>query len=158
MIAGQRPTRVWKNNPNEETRTIEEAVLIAKKHGVIIPDEVVFFADECDELHADFLACGPKVRKDALERVYWSDLVHDQTKKVPFRIWSGILKSDEAIVAVFAHEMHELTILRPFLKAGGLLIEDLILHTEPGRPRNLHDEAWNVADQKVDQMRKLVQP
>ena len=158
MIAGQRPTRTWKNNPNDETRTIEEAVLIAKQHGVVIPDEVVFFVDECEELHADFLARGPEVSKLPRERVYWSDLVHNRTKKIPFRIWSGILSSDEAIVAVFAHEMHELITLRPFLKAGGLLVEDMILHTEPGRLRNLHDEAWDVADQKVDHMRGIVQP
>jgi hypothetical protein len=88
--------------------------------------------------------------------VYWSDLVHDKTKKVPFRIWDGILKSDEAIVAVFAHEMYELGELRPILQEGKTTIEEFEGLTCPGNPGNLHDEAWDVADAKVEQMRKGV--
>ena len=80
-------------------------------------------------------------------------LVHDITHKVPFRIWPGILKSDEAIVAVLAHEMHEILTLRPFLERGEISIDDYVMHTEPGRPGNLHDEAWDVADRMVDKMR-----
>ena len=85
-------------------------------------------------------------------RNLWSLLERGTPHKVPFRIWSGILRSDEAIVAVLAHEMHEILTLRPLLESGGLPIDDLILHTEPGRPGHLHDEAWDIADRLVDQM------
>jgi hypothetical protein len=61
-------------------------------------------------------------------------------------------------VAVLAHEMHELLTLRPDLEGDGLSIDDLIRHTEPGRPGNLHCQAWDVADTMVDKMRGGVTP
>jgi hypothetical protein len=36
------------------------------------------------------------------------------------------LDRDEAIVAIFAHEMHELTSLKPLMDEGVLTIEDFI--------------------------------
>ena len=83
--------------------------------------------------------------------------MHDITKKVPVRFWPGILDSDQAIVAVFAHEMHELNNLRSILEEGKTSIEDLIEHVRPGRPGNLHDQAWDVADNLVLRMRKEMQ-
>src|SRR6266446_9490606 len=108
----------WQPNSEGQTRTIEEAIGIAKRCGVQVPDDVAFFVDEFGELGEASTARGPRVDKPAGAIVYWSDLVHDKTGKVPFRIWSGILNSDEAIVAVFAHEMHELEHLRGFLQEG----------------------------------------
>jgi hypothetical protein len=153
MVAGQYPKREWRDNPGGQIRTIEEAVEIAKSWGVILPDDFDFFADEAGELHKDITARGPRVDKPSGEQVYWSDLVHDLTGKVPFRIWPGILKSDEAIVAVLAHEMYEILTLRPFLERGELTIDDYVMLTEPGRPGNLHDQAWDVSDRMVDKMR-----
>ena len=94
--------------PEGKVRTIHEAVGIARAHGVLIPEDVEFHIDETEELHKDVTARAPRVDKPAGERVYWSDMVHDLTGKVPIRVWPGILRSDEAIVAVIAHEMHEL--------------------------------------------------
>jgi hypothetical protein len=153
MVAGQSPGRVWRDNSNGEVRTIEEAVQIARNNGVEIPDEIEFHLDEADELNQNITARGPRVDKYSGERIHWSDLVHDLTGKVPFRIWPGLLKSDEAIVAVIAHEMHEINSLRPLLEVGILTIDDYITHTEPGRTGNLHDQAWDVADNFVDRMR-----
>jgi hypothetical protein len=158
MVAGQYPTREWKPNPNGEVRTIEQAVQIAKRWGVEIPDEVQFYLDEAGELNKELTARGPRVDKYSGERVYWSDLVHPVTKKIPFRIWPDILKSDEAIVAVIAHEMHELNSLRPYLEDWSLSIDDYIAQTEPGRPHNYHDEAWDVGDNFVDKMRGGANP
>ena len=109
-------------------------------------------------LHEHKTACGPRVDKPAGSIVNWTDLVHDKTGKVPFRFWPGILKSDEAIVAVFAHEMFELEMLRPMLKEGVIAIEDFIAHTRPGNPGNLHDQAWDRADEFVERMRKEPKP
>ena len=153
MVAGQYPTREWRENPDGRIRTIEEAVEIAKSYGVVIPDDIEFHVDESGELHKDNTARAPRVDKPSGERVYWSDLMHDITFKVPFRIWSGVLSSDEAIVAVLAHEMHEINYLRPLLERGEVSIDEFVLHTEPGRPGNLHDDAWNEADRIVDKMR-----
>ena len=93
MVAGQYPKREWKDNPDGQIRTIEEVVQIAKKHGVKIPDDLDFHIDESGELNKDLTARGPRVDKPSGEHVYWVDLVHDLTQKVPFRIWPGLLKS-----------------------------------------------------------------
>jgi hypothetical protein len=154
MLAAQSPKRNWQANPDGRTRTIEEAVEIARKFGVRVPDDVAFFVDESGELGEDITARGPRVDKLVGEKVWWSDLVHDRTEKVPFRLWPGILRSDEAIAAVIAHEMYELENLRPLLQAGMISIDDFIAHTEPGRVGNFHDRAWDVADEVVDRMRR----
>ena len=113
-----------------------------------------FFEDELNELHEQFTARGPRVDKPAGSIVYWGDLVHDKTGKVPFRLWPGILSSDEAIVAVLAHEMFELEMLRPILREAATTIENFIAHTSPGNPGNFHDRAWDLADKIVERMRK----
>lgn len=158
MITGQSPRIQWQPNPQGEIRTVEEATAIARKHGVPIPDDVEFFEDELGELHKDRTACGPRVDKPTGSIVRWTDLVHDRTGRVPFRLWPEILKSDEAIVAVFAHEMFELEALRPLLREGKITIDDFIAHTRPDNPGNLHDQAWDRADELVERMRRERKP
>jgi hypothetical protein len=153
MIAGQSPRMQWLPNPKGEIRTVGEADAIAKKHGVPVPEDMEFFANELAELHKNRTACGPRVDKPAGSIVYWADLVHDSTGKVPFRLWPGILISDEAIVAVMAHEMFELEMLRPLLAGGKTTIDEFIAHTCPGNPGNPHDKAWGRADELVERMR-----
>jgi hypothetical protein len=154
MIAGQSPSVEWQENPSGEKRTIDEAIEIARKYGVRIPDDVDFFEDEDDELQENMTARGPKVTKVAGSVVYWSDLVNGLTGKVPFLVRPDILRSDEAIVAVFGHEMYELEALREILNEGMTPIEYFIGHTSPGRRGNLHDQAWDYADDLVERMRK----
>jgi hypothetical protein len=121
---------------------------------VVIPEDVDFFPDELGELDENNTACGPRVVRPAGTAIGWSALVHDRTGKVPFRFWPGILNKDEAIVAVFAHEMFELEQLRPLLQEGKMTIDDFIAHTRPNNPGNLHDQAWDRADELVARMRK----
>jgi hypothetical protein len=154
MIAGQSPRIKWRANPPGEVRTLDQAIEIAIKNGVVIPDDVSFWLDESGELSAEWTACGPRIEKEQGSLLGWKDLVHDQTQKVPFRIWGGILVSDEAIVAVLAHEMFELERLRSLLLRAPVSIGQLINMTCPGNPGNLHDQAWELADQKVMEMRK----
>jgi hypothetical protein len=154
MIAGQSPSLQWRDNPAGQTRTIEEAIAIARDSGVDIPKDVSFWVDELGDLGPDRTACGPRVDKADEAIVYWADLVHDRTGNVPFRLWEGILKSDEAIVAVLGHEMYELERLRPLLKSGKTTIGEFIAMTCPGNPGNLHDRAWEFADRLVAQMRE----
>ncbi|HQU43658.1 MAG TPA: hypothetical protein PK867_12655 [Pirellulales bacterium] len=154
MIAGQSPNLQWRDNAPGQSRTIDEAIAIARSNGVNIPEDVSFWVDELGELGPDRTARGPRVDKPDGSIVYWSDLVHDKTAKVPFRVWDGILKSDEAIIAVFAHEMYELERLRPLLKSGKVTISEFIEMTCQGNPGNFHDQAWELADRLVEQMRK----
>jgi hypothetical protein len=77
------------------------------------------------------------------------------TGKVPFIVRPDVLQSDEAIVAVFAHEIHELQSIRELLrKHGEMSIESLGALTAFDNPGNLHDEAWDVADSLVERMRQ----
>lgn len=153
MIAGQSPRLRWKPNWTGQVRTIDEAIAIAAVHGVDIPEDVSFWIDELGELGPDHTACGPRVDKPHGLVVHWNDIVHDKTGKVPFRIWKGILNSEEAIVAVFAHEMYELGRLRRLLMRGDVTIENFIAMTCPDNPGNLHDQAWDAADSLVAKMR-----
>jgi hypothetical protein len=154
MMAGQSPRMQWRANADGKTRTIDEAKEIARRHGVVIPEDVHIAPDQIGDLGAEVTARGPRVDKLAGSIVYWSDMVHDKTGKVPFRIRPDIFDSDEAIVAVFAHEMYELEQMRPLLLEGKTTIEEFIAETCPGNPGNFHDEAWEVADRLVERMRQ----
>jgi len=144
----------WRENPDGKKRTVVEAKEIAQVHGVHIPDDVEFFEDEEDELPESMTARGPRVSKLAGSLVYWSDLVNTLTGKVPFLVRPDILRSDEAIVGVFGHEMYEIDALRGILKEGKTTIENYIGLTCVDNPGNLHDEAWDYADDLVEGMRK----
>ena len=115
MVTGQFPRTDWRANSDRKARSIEEAVEIAQRFGVSIPKDVAFFVDEYGCLDEHTTARGPKVTKPSGTLVVWSDMlnINDQ---VPFIIRPDILESDEAIVAVFTHEMHELAELRPLLE------------------------------------------
>jgi hypothetical protein len=154
MIAGQSPRLKWRENPEGKKRSIQQAKEIARKFGVQIPDDVEFFEDEENELPEHMTARGPKVTKLAGSIVSWSDLVNTLTGKVPFLVRPEILTSDEAIVGVFGHEMYELASLRGSLRKGKTTIEHYINHTRADNPGNLHDEAWDYADDLVERMRK----
>ena len=126
---------------------------VAAKNGVRIPDDVEFFLDEFGLLDSGTTARGPRVATSSGTMVVWSDLLNLHGK-VPFLIRPDILQSDEAIVAVFAHELYELESLRPLLCAGGVSIESCQAYTSPNNPGNLHDVAWEVADRLVERMRR----
>lgn len=154
MIAGQSPRLQWKPNPGGAKRSIEEAVEIASRYGVRIPDDVEFVEDEEGVLPKNMTARGPIVSKHAGLPVYWSELVNSLTGRIPFRVRSDVLTSDEAIVGVFGHEMYELEKLRRLLKRGKATIEYYINETRPDNPGNLHQQAWDYADELVERMRQ----
>jgi hypothetical protein len=124
VITGHSPRIKWRKNPAGQRRTIQEAIGIAKGLGIQVPADVEFFVDEWGWLSEDTTARGPKITKVAGGIVGWSDHLNTNGK-VPFIIHPRILDSDEAIVAVFAHEMHELQSLRPLLDAGKMSIEEV---------------------------------
>jgi hypothetical protein len=49
-ITGQQPTVKWSRNKSGAKRTIRQAEAIARKHGIHIPEDVVFFKAEPGEL------------------------------------------------------------------------------------------------------------
>jgi hypothetical protein len=154
MIDGQFPRVTWRANPEAQARTIEEAVEIARSCSVQLPDDVAFFVDEFGELGPTITARCPRVWKPVGGRFTWSDLVNQKTGKVPVLIRPDILRSDEAIVAVIAHEIHELRGFRSLVgEHGSISFEEFIANHAWDNPGNLHDEAWDVADALVLRMR-----
>lgn len=154
LVAGQSPTVGWVPNPDGRVRTVEEAVDVARRWGVVVPTDVDFFLDEGDELDATITARGPRITKPAGGPVRWSDFIHDLTGRIPVIVRRDIMTSDEAIVAVLTHELYEIEVLRQVLAGGkSITIEDLIGRCMAGNPGNLHDEAWAAADAAVLRMR-----
>jgi Domain of unknown function (DUF4157) len=151
----QSPKIPWRPNA-EGPRTIEEAVEIARKNGVHIPEDVKFSLSKTPlpkNRFAEYAQLGMKNLETDV--VTWEQF-YNRFEQIPVRLSDEVLKSDEAIVAVMGHEMHELNSLRElFEKAGGRMrarrLHDLIREGVPG---NLHDQAWDVADDLVSRMRK----
>jgi hypothetical protein len=165
-IGGQGPKVRWKRNKGGLKRTIDEAVALARRHGVKVPEDVEFFEAEPGELEGrlkGFLAGqrfetarGPRVTEHEDGRIYWRNH-YNKNRKVPFRIHPDVLTSDEAIIAVFQHETHELSLLREVFmrsKTASMNGNDYGLQTAEGRPANFHDLAWDEADKIIRQMRR----
>jgi hypothetical protein len=155
--AAQSPrTFPWSKNP-DGPRTLEQALAIARSHGVIIPEDVVFMEVSAEDLPvATEAVYFSRSRMTADEKITWSQFYNNLTKKIPVRVSRSVLESDEAIVAVFAHEMYELNALRELFGASGNCMTSVRLYelVSWGRVGNLHDQAWDVADELVAAMRR----
>jgi hypothetical protein len=132
-------------------RSIDDVAGIARKHGVSVPDDVVFFIDDSLPENVDAAYGGMRVQPG--DNILWSDLY--AKGKIPVRMKSSVLASDEAIVGIIGHEMHELNNLRTIFKArkGKLTALEWEELVGVGRKGNLHDEAWDIHDQLIEAMR-----
>ena len=155
MGAAQSPkTLEWAKNPGGP-RTLDEAIEIARSHGIDIPEDIKFGIVRGrwpEGRFAEYLQLGRQVNPN--EMISW-DRFYNQFEQIPVRVNPVVLESDEAIVAVFGHEMHELNSLRALFEANGgaMRAGELARLIQEGIPRNLHDEAWDVADRLVNAMR-----
>lgn len=151
--AGAYPTIRWKDNPKKTpVRTCEQAEAIAKANGVNIPKWVKFRPVEPqfygEDKWAQYCFFGP-----SLKHISWKDFLQPDGS-VSIGIDSRLLYSDEGIVGVFAHEMHEVHALYEILRHGdsiSLASLERLIQAPNGR---LHQEAWNVSDKKINQMRE----
>jgi hypothetical protein len=156
----QSPRFTWRPNPGGP-RTVDEAIAIARKNGIEIPEDIHVTAGKSmsgpkgewpQGRFAEYAQLGPK---NPDEIITWEQF-YNRFEQIPVRLNPEVLNSDEAIVAVMGHEMHELNSLRRlFEEAGGQMtagrLHNLIREGVPG---NLHDQAWDVADELVGKMRK----
>ncbi len=148
--AAQTPgTLPWRPN-RDGRRTLADAIQFARGRGIQIEDEIRFVV--CDALvPADAFASYGGFRSSQMVR--WQDFYVNE--RIPVKIKAEVLASDEAIVAVFAHEMHELNELRRLFEEretmSGAALHELI---RVGVHGNLHDRAWDVADDLVRAMRE----
>jgi hypothetical protein len=82
-IGGQGPKLRWKKNKGGLKRTIEEAVAIARNHGVEVPEDVELFEADPGVLTGSLrgyfagqrfeTARGPEMRPRSDGRIYWAN-------------------------------------------------------------------------------------
>lgn len=149
----QSPRMKWRQNPDGVVRTTEEAVELARKWGVEIDDDIAFAAWDPASLpkntHAEYFS----QRLTSGARLSWKRFLNARGE-LPVKISRDILSSDEATVAVIAHEMHEINgLMRLFESRETIPAEEVYRLISPGIKGNLHDEAWDVADEVVARMR-----
>lgn len=149
--AAQSPRLDWCDN-TDGVRDEQEAVHIARHHGVVIHEDIRIVWDWNGKyLEPDQWARYGGWRSD--QRVVWDDFLVQG--RLPVKVRPAVLRSDEAIVAVLGHEMFEINELRRLLADGrsisGVDLYRLIAVDIVG---NLHDRAWDEADRLVQAMRK----
>jgi hypothetical protein len=153
--AARGPAFEWRQNAGGQVRTVAEAVAIARQHGVEIGDDI--FIGVADDFvppgaYASYGQLGSHFRPG--DEVLWTDLLN-RRGKVPVRLHSSVLKSDEAIVAVLAHEMYELNRLRQIFidNDGGITAGQLHRLVAEGYPTNLHARAWDESNRLIAMLR-----
>jgi hypothetical protein len=141
-------------------RTIAEARALASEQGVLIPEDIKFIAVDSASLPKDTFAEYLNIRADSPDTPISWEKFYNRFEQIPVKLSNSILASDEAIVAVIGHEMHELNSLRMMFerRGGSIPARELRNLVVAGRPGNLHDHAWDAADRLVETMRKAVQP
>ncbi len=147
------PRLTWRQNPDGVVRTPAEAVELAKKWGVEIDDDIVFLARDPSYFAKNTMAQYFQAKGLPGARMSWKSFldIHEQLR-VNFS--RELLSSDEAIVAVLAHEMHEINGLRAiFDERETIPATEVFRLITPGTKGNLHDQAWDVADELVGRMR-----
>lgn len=146
VAAAQGPTtkQHWRERP-EGPRTLVEAVSFARSAGIIIEDDVTFVNGDAI-LRPEEFASYASFKSNVAYR--WEDLL--LRDKIVVKVRSEVLVSDDAIVCVFAHEMHEVNALREMFAARESIPgAELITLTKANQPGNLHDQAWKVCDDAV---------
>jgi hypothetical protein len=153
----QGPRLQWAKNPNGAVRTVDEAVKIARQHGVHIPDDILLRKVTSkhlpDNTYAKYFGSDTN---EPSKLVRWDDFYNQDLDQLLVRVEQTVFQSDEAIVAVLGHEMHEINHLKRLFEESGGAMTYRRLHylISAGIKGNLHDEAWDVADKLVANMRK----
>ncbi|TWT29628.1 RHS repeat domain-containing protein [Blastopirellula retiformator] len=161
-ITGQLPqVRKWVKN--FFSRSEDEILGLLRKNGIEVPDDVAIFVGEADEFIGtiDDIYDGktvltaklPPLEEDRLGYVYFKDMYSQG--KIPIQISPEMMKSDEAILAVLQHELHELALFRAEFAANNGKMKFFHFRNEamPGNPGNFHCQAWDAADELIRQVR-----
>lgn len=150
-------TEPWTLNPSG-SRTLEEALAIARRHGIEIPEDLRFqvFDEFVYEGAYATYAAGLMVGPSGENLVEWKEF-YSPAGVIPVNVRTDVLMSDEAILAVFAHEAYELNALRKlFAESGGRMTASRLnelIRADVSVPGNLHDLAVADGDRRVLLMR-----
>ena len=145
-------TLPWTLNPGGP-RSIEDATAFARQHGIQIPEEVDLIPVPDEMVKGAFAEYATLGEMSGTEQVTLSTLKHNLTGRIPVRIQQGVLASDEAILAVFGHEMHEINALRTILQERGAIPAGELFNLINGQSGRLHLDAVAVGDKLVLQLR-----
>jgi hypothetical protein len=92
--------------------------------------------------------------RPGIRPTYWTENpVEEADNFIRIRLRPDVLNSDEAIVAVLAHEMHEVNYLRKELAGGKTLSEAAFKGLVNAESGTLHLAAWRKAIELVEEMR-----
>jgi hypothetical protein len=149
-------------NPNGLVRSRDEAIALARSHGIEIPDDInIQFVGNWKrkDTDAEYFDVGARYKPD--DWIEWDDfMAHrgEYSGTVPVRINQDILNSDEALLANIAHEMHELNSLKKMFDERGALQAKEIARLVNTRDRggmagNLHEQAWDISDALILKLR-----
>ncbi|QDT55097.1 hypothetical protein Pan44_31380 [Caulifigura coniformis] len=164
-IMGQAPqiSPAWRINEGGVVRAETEIPGILARAGVHVPEDVILSVGNASDFHGTIedIFAGRSVLTGMIPgigtygRYVQFDRMRNRFGKIPIRINPDMMRSDEAIVGVFAHELHELSLFRnAFSKGGGrLTFERWSGEAMPGNYGNFHDQAWDAADTAVRRMR-----
>ena len=135
--------------------SIGEAVEKTRALGVEIPDDVHFLTnDNLVPKGADATYMVPgRVHPS---KVYTWESFYNRFGVIPVKVRPEVLESDEHAVAVISHEMFELNHLRRLFaesRSGKMTATELGGMVNAGIDNNLHDRAWNFADEMVRLLR-----
>jgi hypothetical protein len=153
----QSPRLKWRANSDGAIRTVDDAIEIARQNGVEIPDDLLFRKAKSKyfpkDTYGQYLS---RTGNDPGKVITWNEFYDQDLDQLLVKIEESVFRSDEAIVAVIGHEMHELNHLRKLFEESGGSMTYRRLHylINPGIKGNLHDQAWDVADELVMRMRR----
>jgi hypothetical protein len=128
---------------------MEEALALLVREGFEVPEDVVFRTYP-SLLEGRDAAYWLPAQATATTRFSWDDLLTGD-EVICVKVHPSVLNSDEHILAVFAHELHELSLLRQhFEKNPTILASELkMLLSEDNPNRNFHCLAWKMGDSVV---------
>lgn len=159
-LASQPRLYPWRPNKDGAVRTLEQAIQIARHNGVEILGDVLLRAHPPRMFEpgtfARYFQSKRALRPE--EYVTWDEFFYEieGDQYIPVSFNRDLLASDEAIVAVFAHEIYEINELRKLFEASGgrMTARQLRALIEPSAHGKLHEAAWEEADKLVHAMRR----
>jgi len=153
MCGGPKVTD-WKKNTSG-CRSLEQAISLLEDNGIILPEDVEIVIYD-DELPPDVLATYLLPSRCSKDTHYsWASLLLNRYGQVPIKVRPCVFESDEQIIAVVSHELHELASLREYFANNETVSATRILSliSTDTRIKNFHCLAWQHADQAVLEFR-----
>jgi hypothetical protein len=149
---------VFAQNLNGLVRTEAEAIALATKYGVPIPDDVVikFVPDEWLLNKVGAKAEYSQLGKGTGGNISWEDLMMTEgphAGKIPVRFGNSLLSSDEAIVGHIGHEMFELNKFEALGSMPRANFARQIADDPVQLPNNWHAQAWDYSHELMKLMR-----